>query len=439
MDTTVKFDFEQDFLPTKRHKKTRRVILQDQASVTIAEPTPEDFPVAFIVRNMRSVVDGMTSYRDYEERNLKSEYKMYAEEIRMYGKRFYAPVHVEYGAAISTIFEKPDYITSALEWKYHLWRYDEKAKQMLTEDSIVVSDTKQDILRRLEKDAKDFILFDDKVWKSCKEPAYIVMSYGSGNSDGGADLSIFVGDFHGRQNYFNALERDKAIAYAKKIALERGDTNCIEKIGRSCDIKVLMPEAVTPNYPARTLKGLYLIAGPSGSGKTTIVNELVERRDFIPVRSYTDRPRRSADEEGYSFLSREAFDNLPQVFALTTFNGYRYGATKELIDRSELYIIDPAGVNEICTYYKDGGNRPIHVIGVTAPPSVLEARMKARGDSDEAVRSRLNNDAAVFSDMSNYCDILISTHIGDIDTVVGIISSFINFCEVNDAVRNNRE
>lgn len=49
------------------------------------------------------------------------------------------------------------------------------------------------------------------------------------------------------KNYFNALEREKAIAYGKQVALNRGDTNSIDGMGERDIIEVLMPEMVTRN------------------------------------------------------------------------------------------------------------------------------------------------------------------------------------------------
>ena len=44
--------------------------------------------------------------------------------------------------------------------------------------------------------------------------------------------------------YFNAFERDKAIAAAKEVAYRRGDTDSISYIENAEHIEVLLPECV---------------------------------------------------------------------------------------------------------------------------------------------------------------------------------------------------
>ena len=52
------------------------------------------------------------------------------------------------------------------------------------------------------------------------------------------------------------------------------------------------------------------VVGESGSGKTMGV-DYIERKYEIPmVRSYTDRAKRSADEDGHTFLSSEEFSDI---------------------------------------------------------------------------------------------------------------------------------
>lgn len=47
--------------------------------------------------------------------------------------------------------------------------------------------------------------------------------------------------------YFNAFEREKAIAAAKEVAYRRGDTNSISYIENAEHIEILMPECIRQN------------------------------------------------------------------------------------------------------------------------------------------------------------------------------------------------
>ena len=104
MKINVNYYYSQKFLPTKRHKNVRERQIADTISVSVTELTADVFPVAFIVHDMRSVQEGMTSYEDY--RSEKCDFRMFAEEIRAYKGKLYTPVRITHGAAISTIFEK---------------------------------------------------------------------------------------------------------------------------------------------------------------------------------------------------------------------------------------------------------------------------------------------------------------------------------------------
>lgn len=153
------------------------------------------------------------------------------------------------------------------------------------------------------------------------------------------------------------------------------------------------------------LKNLYLIVGRSGSGKTSIVNELHRRYGFVPLASYTTRPKRSENEEGHEFITKTQFDALEGMLAYTKFNRHEYCATQEQADRSDLYVIDPAGIRFMRERYDSP--RPIKVIGINVPGPELEKRMLARGDSPKMVRARLENDKIMFAGMDDVCDIIV--------------------------------
>lgn len=138
------------------------------------------------------------------------------------------------------------------------------------------------------------------------------------------------------------------------------------------------------------LNNLYLIVGPSGSGKTTVVDYLVHKYpDYKDVKSYTTRPKRYPSEGGHIFISTERFLQLDRLCAYTLFDGYEYGVTADQLDRSNLYIIDPDGVQYLLRHYK---NRPIRIIWLDISADLAEVRMIKRGDSKEKIESRISTD-----------------------------------------------
>ena len=155
------------------------------------------------------------------------------------------------------------------------------------------------------------------------------------------------------------------------------------------------------------MKNIYLIVGPSGSGKSSISEVVAKDLGLKLVSSYTDRPRRSENETGHIFLSKEEFDRLKGFCAYTEFNGHRYGVTEDIIEKSDIYIIDPSGVEFFIREYK--GDKKLVVIGLTVDKAECKKRMLARGDSEHAVESRLLNDEKEFNaeHMLAICDYMI--------------------------------
>jgi Guanylate kinase len=54
------------------------------------------------------------------------------------------------------------------------------------------------------------------------------------------------------------------------------------------------------------------ISGESGSGKTTIA-ELLEKRGYNYIESYTTRPMRFQDEEGHIFVNMDRYNKDKKV------------------------------------------------------------------------------------------------------------------------------
>lgn len=174
------------------------------------------------------------------------------------------------------------------------------------------------------------------------------------------------------------------------------------------------------------LKNLYLIVGKSGSGKDTLVRELHQRYGYAPLCSYTDRPPRFEGEDTHVFVTTSKFNSmLSQMLAYTQFDGHQYGSTQELVDASDLYIIDPDGIEFMREKYHS--DRPIRVIGISVPHETLIQRMKARGDTDDMIASRLENDDRKFEKMEDVCDIIVQNN--DLETSINTLRAIINHFE----------
>lgn len=262
MKIKVDYSYTQRFLPSKRHRKLRFREMKDTMVVNIKELTVDEFPVAFIVHELKDVYEGMKSYDDYE--NCKYEHKMFAEEIRTYKGELRTPIRITHGTAISTLFEDCSYIIDNIEWWLRLTKFNDFNSFPFTdnsdefnENSVIINDNKEEIKKHIKNMTKSYIYCDGKFWSVCGEPMYVVNTFGLGHNHGGTGMFI---ESHynpniSSDNYFNALQRDEAIEYGKAIAARRGDTKSIEEIGKYIDIEVVMPEMVKANPKKEHGKG----------------------------------------------------------------------------------------------------------------------------------------------------------------------------------------
>lgn len=239
MKTTIKLWYEEKYLPNKRCRKLRSRVVSKNVDIDVREVSKEEFPVAFVIHDYESVYEGAKSYSDFDG---NGEYKMFSEEIRTYNGKLYKPLRVMYGTAISTNFEPLDTL------KYKLQEYEPywKGGAEYSEESIVKENDFDDHLEFANSNAKDFIVCEGVIWKTCGEPMYVIYTFGLGHNHGGTGFFIeyFYNDNIPNNNYFNALQREEAIAYGKKVALGRGDDKSVDGMGDHDIIEVKMPEMV---------------------------------------------------------------------------------------------------------------------------------------------------------------------------------------------------
>lgn len=157
------------------------------------------------------------------------------------------------------------------------------------------------------------------------------------------------------------------------------------------------------------MNNIYCLVGKSGSGKSTIAEQLSRQYHLDVLQSYTTRPPRSKNERGHIFLTEAEFDRLQNLCAYTKFNGYRYGVTADLIDKSDIYVIDPAGILYMKNRYY---GKKIVAFYLDVPDNVLIQRMRNRGDDESAIQSRMAHDAIAFQIAPDVCDIVLPYYNG---------------------------
>lgn len=161
-------------------------------------------------------------------------------------------------------------------------------------------------------------------------------------------------------------------------------------------------------------KTIFCILGESGSGKDTLVEYTLKefKLNLKPVLSYTDRPMRDGEQNGkeHIFLSKEEMteflkSNKKDIAAYTQIGetGYRYCAMTSVIDRSDIYIIDPNGLKEFKE--RTGDRYNIISIYIDCPLKERRKRTEKRGDSVDKFEARVaaeSNQFAKFREEHGY-------------------------------------
>lgn len=135
---------------------------------------------------------------------------------------------------------------------------------------------------------------------------------------------------------------------------------------------------------AQHFKIIFCFVGESGSGKTMVAEAIEKYAGIIMIQSYTDRPRRTPDENGHTFITKEQFDALNQddMIAFTEWNGYRYCCLHSDVRPINTYVIDERGL----TYLKSNFSDKYKIIAIRFYRPLherIEAVGKERIDRDE--------------------------------------------------------
>lgn len=138
------------------------------------------------------------------------------------------------------------------------------------------------------------------------------------------------------------------------------------------------------------------VIGVSGSGKTTLVNEAEKKLDIPRVITCTTRKPRAGEKDGtdYIFMSEAEFSET-KLAEKDRYHGHGYGTPCWSIEnalneakkhgRNSAFVITTAkGFENISKLYKSTG------IVVETDLSVIEQRMRNRGDSKKSIASRLS-------------------------------------------------
>lgn len=164
-------------------------------------------------------------------------------------------------------------------------------------------------------------------------------------------------------------------------------------------------------------KRLVCIVGESGSGKDSLLRmaSMIAKQNnytpLVPVVSYTTRPKRDNETDGveHFFITKEQADeilNTSQILAYTKFKnpeneddeGYEYFTTLEGLASSNIYIIDPKGIEYLESNQHLKNEIEFISIYIHAPSFIRRYRVRKRSDYKTEYKDRVKSEKKQFQD-----------------------------------------
>ena len=237
MKINTKIKFEENYLPSKRHRIPRIREAEEMVTVELCEIKKENAPIAMVVTDYKSFLDdnGQDQFALKDTSYIAIDNKLYSEKRDMRGALDEGPYTMDqFLKDISRVGE------CSRSWH---------------------GKGREDMFTSLNKFIDSHILIDGVIYEQRNEPRYVVQTFGLGHNYGGT--AMFITEHYnpniGKDRYFSALDRDKAIVYADKVATARGDTDYIGTFDRDINIKVYIPEMVRCNPQAEHGNGNSLL------------------------------------------------------------------------------------------------------------------------------------------------------------------------------------
>lgn len=146
----------------------------------------------------------------------------------------------------------------------------------------------------------------------------------------------------------------------------------------------------------------FLFIGRTASGKSSIAKAVCEKTGLKQVVSYTTRPMRKSEKNGSDHIfitDDEVVQYEDDIAAYTEINGYKYFTTYDVIDKADIYVIDPIGVDNL--KIKCGNRYEFIEIYIRTPQKLAEERARIRGDKLKDFKQRWVAENQQFTDYEN--------------------------------------
>ena len=145
-----------------------------------------------------------------------------------------------------------------------------------------------------------------------------------------------------------------------------------------------------------------ILVGKAASGKDYI-RKTFEAQGFKYAVSYTTRPPRPEEIAGqdYFFIKQpDAQDMIDkcEFYEWVVFNGWIYGTTKKQFYNDDIFIMTPAGLNQL----SEDDRKTSTVIYLDIDEEVRKQRLLERKMPGDSVERRLEADREDFKNFKNY-------------------------------------
>lgn len=259
MNITVPFIYEA-LIIKPRCRKPSLATIKDTVTVEINEFSKEDLPVAFKVGDSHIRWDGCSLWNYYYNTSGKTPQVVTGDTIKNNTEDENSKHHYSYANSEAPFanFWRHGNITDTMSLRHNVRLHG--MQKHINESGVVniedvqyrewIDDNKDAVIKKAKEIAEGLRLLDGLLIQRVGEPRYVITTFGLGNNHGGTGMFIqpyFNSNIH-HENYFNALEFDKASEYANMVATRRGDNKSVPvKVNCGNIIEVLIPEAVKCN------------------------------------------------------------------------------------------------------------------------------------------------------------------------------------------------
>lgn len=181
------------------------------------------------------------------------------------------------------------------------------------------------------------------------------------------------------------------------------------------------------------MENIFIISGPSGAGEDSIIDGLSKELSLQRVITTTTRSPRTNEREGhpYYFISREAFEEKIArgefVEYAQEYNDQFYGVTHTELERVRtadtigIWKIEYQGVRSIKKLFPQ-----IVAILITAPLTIMEARIRRRGNlSEQDIRDRMRYTQEWLDHHTDIYDYIVENQEGKLAEAIASVKKII--------------